>query len=113
MTPPARITILGGGLAGGLIAFALSERRPEIEIELIERDDRLGGNHVWSFFDGDIAAADRWIVEPFITHRWEGYGVRFPAHRRQLGATYHSIDSAQFDRVMSERLTEASVRLNT
>ena len=55
MIAPAPLTILGGGLAGGLIAYALSQRRPEVRLELIERGETLGGNHVWSFFDGDIA----------------------------------------------------------
>jgi lycopene beta-cyclase len=95
---------LGGGLAGGLIAFALSQRRPEIAAELIEAGDRLGGNHVWSFFDSDIADEDRWIVEPFISHRWDGYEVRFPAHHRMIQAGYNSIESERFDQVLRERL---------
>ena len=33
----APLTIVGGGLAGGLIAFALSERRPDVRVSLIER----------------------------------------------------------------------------
>ncbi|MFD1610277.1 lycopene beta-cyclase CrtY [Sphingomonas tabacisoli] len=103
------LSILGGGLAGGLIAYALAERRPEVRVALIERDDRLGGNHVWSFFDSDIADEDRWIVAPFVSHRWDGYEVRFPGHRRTLGTDYNSIESEQFDRVLRERL--ADVRL--
>ncbi len=106
------LSILGGGLAGGLIAFALSQRRPDVAFEVIERGETLGGNHVWSFFDGDIADEDRWIVDPFISHQWSGYEVRFPAHRRVLGATYHSIESEQFDRVLRERLPAGSIRLN-
>nr|WP_217352934.1 lycopene beta-cyclase CrtY [Sphingomonas sp. ID1715] len=95
---------MGGGLAGGLIAFALAERRPEVAVELVEAGDRLGGNHVWSFFDSDIVPADRWIVEPFISHRWDGYEVRFPAHSRTIRATYNSIESERFDAVLHERL---------
>lgn len=107
-----RIAILGGGLAGGLIAYALAVRRPEIRVDLIEQSDRLGGNHVWSFFDSDIAPDDHWIVEPFVSHRWAGYDVRFPAHRRALGATYHSIESEQLDRVLRDRLPQGSIGLN-
>jgi L-2-hydroxyglutarate oxidase LhgO len=36
------IAILGGGLAGGLVALALAARRPDLRIMLVERDDRLG-----------------------------------------------------------------------
>ncbi len=112
MSGAAPLTILGGGLAGGLIAYALSQRRPERRVELIERGETLGGNHVWSFFDGDIADADRWIVEPFISHRWDSYEVRFPAHRRVIETAYNSIESEQFDRVLRQRLPADAVRLN-
>lgn len=43
------IAILGGGLAGGLIALALHRARPDVRVKLIEADDMFGGNHVWSF----------------------------------------------------------------
>jgi lycopene beta-cyclase len=89
--------IVGGGLAGGLIALALKLRRPELDVRLIEGDDRLGGNHVWSFFDTDIAPEDRAIVEPLIGWSWQGYDIVFPAHSRILNATYNSIDSEHFD----------------
>jgi lycopene beta-cyclase len=111
VTPSADISILGGGLAGGLIAFALSQRRPEVRVALIERERTLGGNHVWSFFDSDIADEDRWIVAPFVSHRWDGYDVCFPKHRRMLSTGYNSIESEQFDRVLRERLPAESVRL--
>jgi lycopene beta-cyclase len=100
------LTILGGGLAGGLAAYALAERRPEVRVALIEREETLGGNHVWSFFGSDIADEDRWIVEPFVSHRWDGYDVRFPGHRRTLAAGYNSIESERFDRVLRERLSD-------
>ena len=76
--------IVGGGLAGGLIALALKQHRPELDVRLIEGEDRLGGNHVWSFFDTDIAPEDRAIVEPLIGWSWHGYDIVFPAHSRVL-----------------------------
>ncbi len=107
------LTILGGGLAGGLIAYALSQRRPEVPVALMERGETLGGNHIWSFFDSDIAPENRWIVEPFISHRWRDYEVRFPTHSRVIGAAYNSIESEQFDRVLREQLPAGTVRLGT
>ncbi len=91
------MAIVGGGLAGGLLAYALSVRRPELKVRLIEPQAGLGGNHVWSFFSADIDPADRWIVEPFIDHSWNGYEVRFPQHSRTLGVQYNSIRSESFD----------------
>ena len=99
MPPPPTpdLAIVGGGLAGGLIAYALSVRRPELDVRLIEPGAKFGGNHIWSFFSADIADHDRWIVEPFIDHRWDSYDVRFPAHQRRFDTGYNSIRSERFD----------------
>ncbi|MEJ7925967.1 lycopene beta-cyclase CrtY [Sphingobium sp. AN641] len=92
------LAIIGGGLAGGLIALAFATRRPDLDILLIEREATLGGNHLWSFFDGDVADADRWLVDPLVAHRWPGgHDVAFPGHRRTLATPYNSITSSRFD----------------
>ncbi|MGP1351848.1 MAG: lycopene beta-cyclase CrtY [Parasphingopyxis sp.] len=104
------IAILGGGLAGGLIALALHRARPDIRVQLIETDDVLGGNHVWSFFEGDVDAEGMALIEPLITHRWDDYEVRFPAHSRTLSMAYHSIRSSQFDAFLRETLPAEAIR---
>ncbi len=105
------IAIVGGGLAGGLTAYALSVKRPDLSIRLIEPAPVFGGNHVWSFFETDIAAEDRWIVAPFVSHKWQGYDVAFPAHRRTLEGVYHSIRSQEFDTTLRALLsTDTPVR---
>ena len=86
------IAIVGGGLAGGLATLALARRRPDLDVRLIEPGP-VGGNHLWSFFDGDVAARNRWLIEPLIAHRWSGYDVAFPAYRRAIAMPYNSIDS--------------------
>ncbi|MEZ5709094.1 MAG: lycopene beta-cyclase CrtY [Blastomonas sp.] len=103
------LAILGGGLAGSLIALALASRRPDLDIVLIEQDDRLGGNHIWSFFGPDIAAADRWLITPLICQGWRGYDVRFPAHSRTLSTTYYSILSDRLDAHVRKSLPAASI----
>jgi lycopene beta-cyclase len=103
------LAIVGGGLAGGLIALALKHHRPELDVRVIEGDARLGGNHVWSFFDTDIAPEDRAIVEPLIGWSWQDYDIVFPAHSRTLEATYNSIDSEHFDAVVRAALTPDQV----
>ncbi|WP_037500334.1 lycopene beta-cyclase CrtY [Sphingomonas jaspsi] len=92
------LIILGGGLAGGLAALAMKRERPDIRVALVEAGTSFGGNHVWSFFDSDIADADKPLVEPLIAHRWGSYEVRFPAHRRQIDEPYRSIESEALDR---------------
>ncbi|MEJ7932731.1 lycopene beta-cyclase CrtY [Sphingobium sp. AN558] len=92
------LAIIGGGLAGGLAALALAQRRPDCRLLLIERDDRLGGNHLWSFFDSDVATSDRWLIDPLIGHRWpDGHDVLFPAGDRRLSTPYNSVPSDRFD----------------
>jgi len=98
------LAIVGGGLAGGLIAFAMARRRPDARVLLIESDARLGGNHVWSFFDSDVALADLPLVMPFVAHAWDGYHVVFPDLRRRLDARYHAITSDRFDAQLREML---------
>jgi lycopene beta-cyclase len=100
------IAILGGGLAGCLIALALAEKRPELVVRIVEAGEQLGGNHVWSFFDGDVAADHRWLVEPLICHRWLGYDIAFPAHSRTLNAVYNSIESERLDTVVRGKVVQ-------
>ncbi len=91
------IAIVGGGLAGGLTAYALSVKRPDLSVRLIDPSATFGGNHVWSFFTSDIAPEDWWIVEPFIDHQWDRYETRFPAHRREFNSPFNSIRSQNYD----------------
>ncbi|MDE8650268.1 lycopene beta-cyclase CrtY [Novosphingobium album (ex Liu et al. 2023)] len=98
------ISILGGGLAGGLIALALAARRPDLNLLLIERGERFGGNHVWSFFASDIAPAQTWLVEPLIAARWDGYCVHFPRRSRDLSTPYHSVTGETLDAALRARL---------
>src|SRR3546814_19141668 len=91
-TPSSRcdIAIVGGGLAGGLGALAFAAKRPDLDVRLIEAG-AVGGNHIWSFFDSDIAKKDRWLVAPLVRHHWPRYDVRFPSHARRLRMGYKSI----------------------
>ena len=91
------IAIVGGGLAGGLTAYALSVKRPELSVRLVDPSATFGGNHVWSFFTSDIAPDDWWIVEPFIDHKWDRYETRFPAHTRRFESPFNSIRSQHYD----------------
>lgn len=91
------IAIVGGGLAGGLIALALKRRHPALQFLLIEREARLGGNHRWSWFDSDLSAQGRTLLAQFRKNEWPDYEVRFPAYRRQLTSPYNSLASTDFD----------------
>jgi lycopene beta-cyclase len=103
------LAIVGGGLAGALIALALKRRRPDLDLRLIEGAERIGGNHLWSFFASDVLPAHRWIVSPLIGHTWRGYDVRFPGQARTLTTPYYSIESDRLDRLVRENLPEDAV----
>ncbi len=111
MLPDIRcdLAIVGGGLAGGLIAYALAARRPELSVRLIEPGETLGGNHIWSFFSNDVEPEDRWLTEPFVSKSWNGYRVKFPRHERELGVQYNAIRSERFDSVLREALPQEAV----
>ena len=108
-TPSCDVAIVGGGLAGALIALALRKKRPDCDIRLIERSGRIGGNHIWSFFAEDVAPEHRWLVAPLISYGWTGYDVAFPAHARTVRTGYYSIESERLDRVVRETLPEQAL----
>ena len=105
------LAIVGGGLAGGLIALALKAKRPDLDLRLIEGGPNIGGNHLWSFFASDIAEGDRWIVAPLVCHGWNHYDIRFPAYARTLAAPYYSIESHRLDALVRQALPAAALLL--
>ncbi|UGB02474.1 lycopene beta-cyclase CrtY [Leclercia sp. G3L] len=101
------IILAGGGLANGLIALRLRQQRPGLRVLLLEADSQPGGNHTWSFHEGDITPGQhRWIA-PLVAHRWQGYDVRFPDLNRTLTGDYLSITSARFAAVLADACGES------
>lgn len=105
------IAIVGGGLAGGLIAAALALHRPGLVAVLIEAGETLGGNHRWSWFASDLSPKGRELLEPFAKAEWEsGYEVVFPGLRRGFSTPYRSLASADFDAALRRILPEGAIR---
>ena len=105
------VAIVGAGLAGGLAALAIQARHPALTIRLVDAAPVVGGHHRWSFFGGDIAVADRWIVAPLVTQAWAGHAVAFPGHARTIAAPYHSIESERLDAVVRATLPPGTLVL--
>jgi lycopene beta-cyclase len=98
--PDYDLILAGGGLANGLIAWRLHQRRPDLRILVLEAEATLGGNHTWSFHDGDLDAEQRAWIAPLVSKRWPCYRVRFPDCERLLDSGYASILSDDFARVL-------------
>jgi lycopene beta-cyclase len=98
------LILVGGGLANGLIAWRLRSERPELDILLLEADEAIGGNHTWSFHEGDLDSAQHAWVAPLVGSRWPRYEVVFPDYGRTLEGGYASIASGDFARVVSTAL---------
>jgi lycopene beta-cyclase len=107
------LLIAGGGLAGCLAAIAMARTRPEVPLLLVEEGDKFGGDHIWSFYDDDVAADDRWLIESLIAESREGYYVAFPGHSRKFRATYNNVRSTQLDAAVREWLRPDQYRLGT
>lgn len=103
------LAIVGGGLAGTLIALAVKGRQPELDIRVVEAGERLGGHHLWSFFDSDVDADGRALLAPLVSHHWPDYDVIFPHHSRRLPQSYHTIRSERLDAHARAVLPEAAV----
>lgn len=103
------MVIVGGGLAGALAALALADTRPGLPVLLIEAGERIGGNHVWSFFDGDLDAAGKALVAPLYPVHWPRHHIDFPGRKRTLGFGYNSIHSEKLDALVRARLDPVAV----
>lgn len=101
------LVLAGGGLQSALIALATLHAHPARRIAIIEQDEKLGGQHHWSFHAGDLPDIARPWAEPLIAHTWPDYEVCFPTYTRRLDAPYATITSERLDRVVREVFAKA------
>lgn len=98
------LILVGGGLANGLLAWRLQAARPELAVLVLDQAPALGANHTWSFHESDLTPEQRQWLQPLISHRWEGYDVRFPALERTFAGAYCSVAGEHFAEVISAAL---------
>lgn len=111
---PHDIVIVGGGLAGGLIALALHRHAPDCRFVVIEAGRSLGGHHRWSWFATDIRPKSRGLMAGFDVNGWdEGYDITFPGLGRTLPTPYRSLASAEFHARLIAELPPERVMLGT
>lgn len=110
-TAPVDLAIVGGGLAGGLIALAVRRTHPGMTLALLEAGDSFGGNHRWSWFEGDLEPEAEALLDCLPHKRWSGgHSVRFPGMARDLTADYRSLASRDFDAALRRLLPQQAVR---
>ena len=102
--PGHDLILVGGGLANGLIALRLIQAKPWLRLLMLESECRPGGEHTWSFHDGDLSEAQHAWLGPLIGRRWPEHRVIFPHRERLLSGGYASIFSRDFARVLEEAL---------
>lgn len=108
------VIIVGGGLAGGLIALALHRHAPDCRFLVIEAGRSFGGHHRWSWFETDIRPKARTLMAGFDLNGWdEGYDITFPRLGRTLPTSYRSLASAEFHAKLIAELPAECVMLET
>ena len=63
---PFDLALIGGGLQNAVILLAALHHRPESRILMVEREERLGGNHTWSFHTAAVTEQEWPFVEPLV-----------------------------------------------
>ncbi|MDA7902955.1 lycopene beta-cyclase CrtY [Mariniblastus sp.] len=86
--------IVGGGLQAGLLALAFNYHQPSARVLLIEKSERLCGNHTWSFHATDVPAAARGWLASVSSKKWRAYAVKFPGFEKRINLGYESFSSA-------------------
>ncbi|GAB4483670.1 MAG: hypothetical protein OHK0018_15380 [Erythrobacter tepidarius] len=108
------LIIVGGGLAGGLIALALHRHAPRCRFLLVEAGRTLGGHHRWSWFATDLGPQAQALMAGFALNGWDdGYDITFPAYGRTLPTSYRSLTSAEFHAKLLAELPPERVLLSS
>lgn len=102
------IIIIGAGLSGLLLAYALKLKHPSASILVIEERPILVGDRTWSFYGSDLENLNFWL--PIISLHWPSYEVLF-SKKQRLPTHYYTIQSNDFFSKM-QTILGPSLRLN-
>jgi len=86
----ADLILVGAGLANTLLAYRLRQKRPELQVILLEEAAGPRADRTWSFHESDVAPAVWKWLEPLASQTWPGYDVLFPGFTRHLGNTRYA-----------------------
>ncbi len=77
-----------------MLALAFNYHQPSARVLLIEKSERLCGNHTWSFHATDVPAAARGWLASVSSKKWRAYAVKFPGFEKRVNLGYESFSSA-------------------
>lgn len=109
MQPEYHCVIVGGGLHGSLAALALSEKKPEHRIAIVEQENHIGGHHLWSFHADDAPREAAPWLSPLVQFEWPNYEVRFAGHQRVLEHKYRTMTSEALHKAVTQESTKRDV----
>jgi len=106
------VIIVGGGLAGGLLAASLFARKPNLKTLLVEAGPTLGGKHTWCFHETDVHPQSFVWLKFLISKEWPRHRLYFPDRSTHLKTKkYFAIRSEEFHHKLMDQLKDR-VRLN-
>jgi len=93
--------LVGGGLQSGLMALAICHHQPNAHWIIIEQQEKLAGNHTWSFHETDLANECAPWADPIAEHRWPRYQIRVGGRVRTVEIPYRTCSSSHFEKVVT------------
>jgi len=93
--------LVGGGLQSGLMALAISHHQPKAHWIIIEQQEKLAGNHTWSFHETDLANDCAAWAAPIAEYRWPRYQVRVGGRVQTVEIPYRTCSSSHFETVVT------------
>jgi len=111
--PRVDYVLVGGGLQSGLMALAISHHQPQASWILIEQQEKLAGNHTWSFHSTDIPESCSVWAEPLAEYRWPCYEIRVGGRVRTVEIPYCTCSSEHFADLLKPLAQQAHHRILT
>ena len=99
--------LVGGGLQSGLMALAISHHQPNAHWIIIEQQEKLAGNHTWSFHETDLANDCAPWADPIAEYRWPRYQIRVGGRVRTVEIPYRTCSSSHFEKVVTSTAQQA------
>ena len=100
----ADVLVLGGGLSGALVALRFQTVKPGLTVTLLEKKERLAGDHTWIFHESDLPPGAVDSLRPLISKTWERWTVQFPKMEKTVEGRIHMVRSSDLHSYVMEKI---------